>query len=203
MLVCNPISDIVEHMEATPLAVSVHSLLHSLELTVFYTSASHPFRSKMKSFTSIIVFSAALAGFAAAKAAVETRDSCKSTQFWYAKLGCCLDHGGPSTPPTPPSSRDCPKDNWYWNTKQGCCTPRHENPPEPSCKGGYSWSKGSCADTYEDLNNCGGCTSLKEGQDCGAIAHSWNVGCEAGACKIYNCAPGYEVSFDGKTCIKL
>lgn len=249
----------------------------------------------MKSFTSIIVFSAALVGFAAAKPAVETRSDCKSNQFWYGKLGCCLDHGGPSTPPTPPRSRDCPKDNWYWNSKQGCCTPRHENPPEPSCKRGYSWSKGSwcceenptpsttshsapsqtppggsygggynggnnggynggnnggynggnnggyhggwkakrhnrmvercprsltacpipgatssnksseyeCADTYEDLNNCGGCTSLGQGQDCSAIAHSWNVGCEAGACKIYNCSPGYEVSFDGKTCIKL
>ncbi|KAB5592371.1 putative effector protein/Choline transport protein [Ceratobasidium theobromae] len=97
----------------------------------------------MKSFVSIVAFSAAMAGFAAAKPAVETRTSCKSNQFWYAKLGCCLDHGGPSTPPTPPRSRDCPSNGWYWNSKQGCCTPRHEEPPEPSCKGGYSWSKGS------------------------------------------------------------
>ncbi|CAE6423498.1 unnamed protein product, partial [Rhizoctonia solani] len=97
----------------------------------------------MKSFTSLIFFSAALVGFAAAKPAVETRESCKGNQFWFAQLGCCLDHGGPQAPPTPPRSRDCPKDNWYWNSKQGCCTPRHENPPEPSCKRGFSWSKGS------------------------------------------------------------
>ncbi|KAF8761742.1 hypothetical protein RHS01_00658 [Rhizoctonia solani] len=211
----------------------------------------------MKSFTSIIVFSAALVGFVAAKPAVETRDSCKGNQFWYAKLGCCLDHGGPSAPPTPPRSRDCPKDNWYWNTKQGCCTPRHEDPPEPTCKRGFSWSKGSwcceedptpttgnstlrkllrvalmgevttrcpskktecpiigakslnkssdyeCVDTYQDIKHCGGCSSLGEGQDCTAVAHSWNVGCEAGACKLYTCKPGYTVSKeDGKTCIK-
>jgi hypothetical protein len=43
----------------------------------------------------------------------------------------------------PSRSRDCPQSGWYWNSKQGCCTPRHENPPEPSCKRGYSWSKGS------------------------------------------------------------
>ncbi|CAE6469736.1 unnamed protein product [Rhizoctonia solani] len=125
----------------------------------------------MKSFTSIIVFSAALVGFAAAKPAVETRESCKGNQFWFPQLGCCLDHGGPQSPPTPPRSRDCPKDN--------------------------------CADTYEDLHNCGGCTSLGQGQDCTAISHSWNVGCNAGACQVYTCSPGYEASFDGKTCIKL
>ncbi|CAE6476604.1 unnamed protein product [Rhizoctonia solani] len=161
----------------------------------------------MKSFTSIIVFSAALAGFAAAKTVVETRDSCKGNQFWFPQLGCCLDHGGPQAPPTPPRSRDCPKDNWYWNTRQGCCTPRHENPPEPSCKlaGATSSNKSSdyeCANTYEDLNNCGGCASLGQGQNCGAILHSKNVGCQAGACQVFTCAPGYEVS-DGKTCIKL
>ncbi|GAB1518904.1 choline transporter [Rhizoctonia solani] len=275
----------------------VHVLLPSLKTTVFYNSVSQTIRSTMKSFTSIIVFSAALVGFVAAKPAVETRDSCKGNQFWYAKLGCCLDHGGPSAPPTPPRSRDCPKDNWYWNTKQGCCTPRHEDPPEPTCKRGFSWSKGSwcceedptpttgnstpsqtppggsygggnnggynggynggnnggynggnnggynggnhgwkakrhnrivercpskktecpiigakslnkssdyeCVDTYQDIKHCGGCSSLGEGQDCTAVAHSWNVGCEAGACKLYTCKPGYTVSKeDGKTCIK-
>lgn len=241
----------------------------------------------MKSFATVIAFSAAVAGFVAAKPALETRTSCKDNQFFYSKLSCCLDHGGPSYTPTPPRSRDCPQDNWYWNSKQGCCTPRHDNPPEPSCKKGYSWSKGSwcceenntpptttshsqpsqtppggsyggnnggsyggnnggnygghnykakrahskrnvelcpskltacpvagatgynkssdyeCVDPLEDLRSCGGCTSLGKGQDCTAIPHSWNVGCVSGGCEVFTCAPGYEPSFDGKTCIQL
>lgn len=254
----------------------------------------------MKSFTSIVAISAAVVGLVAASPAVETRSSCKENQFFYSKLSCCLDHGGPPSPPTPPRSRDCPQNNWYWNNKQGCCTPKHENPPEPSCKKGYSWSSGSwcceenptpstsshaqpsqtpggnggygngggnggygngngnghggygngngngngghygghkkrsnlsrnialcptglnacpvaskmgynrpsdyeCVDPLEDLNSCGGCASTGEGQNCAAIANTRSVGCVSGGCQVYTCAPGYDVSFDQKTCIQL
>lgn len=40
-----------------------------------------------------------------------------------------------------------------------------------------------CVDTLVDLDNCGGCASLGEGQNCNAIPGVWNVGCEQSACK--------------------
>lgn len=39
-----------------------------------------------------------------------------------------------------------------------------------------------CLDVKEELQSCGGCVSIGEGQDCTAIAGSWNVGCEMGSC---------------------
>lgn len=40
-----------------------------------------------------------------------------------------------------------------------------------------------CVDTLVDLDNCGGCAALGEGQNCNAIPGVWNVGCEQSACK--------------------
>lgn len=250
----------------------------------------------MKSFATIIAFSAALAGFAAAQPALESRtygnnnNQCGDGKFWYGKFNSCLQYGGPKSRPTPPRSRDCPPSKWYWDNKQGCCSPEEPDvPEEPTCKKGYSWSKGSwcceentpppstttrsspsqtpvygggnnngggsyggnhngggsynnghwkakrshtsrhaelcpskltacpiagatsfnkssdyeCVDPLEDLRSCGGCPSLGKGQDCTSIPHSWNVGCVSGSCEVFTCAPGYETSFDGKTCIPL
>ena len=39
-----------------------------------------------------------------------------------------------------------------------------------------------CLDTTNELESCGGCASLGQGQDCTAIKGSWNVGCEQGTC---------------------
>ena len=40
-----------------------------------------------------------------------------------------------------------------------------------------------CVDTLVDLDNCGGCATLGEGQNCNVIPGVWNVGCEQSACK--------------------
>ncbi|QRW05443.1 choline transport protein [Ceratobasidium sp. AG-Ba] len=101
----------------------------------------------MKSFASVIAFSAAVAGFVAAQPSVQSRTSCKDTQFFWGDRSCCLEHGGPQNPPKPPRSRDCPSNGWYWDNHQGCCVPRHPSPPEPTCNNGYSWSHGtSCCE---------------------------------------------------------
>jgi len=60
-----------------------------------------------------------------------------------------------------------------------------------------------CVDTIVDLDNCGGCATLGEGQNCNAIPGVWNVGCEQSACKIYTCAEGFRLSGDGKSCRPL
>jgi len=60
-----------------------------------------------------------------------------------------------------------------------------------------------CVDTLVDLDNCGGCATLSEGQNCNTIPGVWNVGCEQSACKIYTCAEGYILSVDGKSCNPL
>jgi len=39
-----------------------------------------------------------------------------------------------------------------------------------------------CLDTINELESCGGCASINEGQDCTAIKGAWNVGCEHGRC---------------------
>ncbi|KAF9652025.1 hypothetical protein BDM02DRAFT_3109794 [Thelephora ganbajun] len=60
-----------------------------------------------------------------------------------------------------------------------------------------------CVDTLVDLDNCGGCATLGEGQNCNAIPGIWNVGCEQSACKVYTCAEGYAPSRDGRSCNPL
>lgn len=60
-----------------------------------------------------------------------------------------------------------------------------------------------CVDTLVDLDNCGGCATLGEGQNCNNIPGVWNVGCEQSACIIYTCEDGYILSQDGNSCNPL
>lgn len=39
-----------------------------------------------------------------------------------------------------------------------------------------------CLDTTNELESCGGCASIGEGQDCTLIEGAWNVACEQGIC---------------------
>lgn len=39
-----------------------------------------------------------------------------------------------------------------------------------------------CVDTLLDLDHCGGCSTLGEGENCNAIPGVWNVGCEQSTC---------------------
>jgi hypothetical protein len=58
-----------------------------------------------------------------------------------------------------------------------------------------------CVDTASELESCGGCTSLDQGQDCTAIHGAWNVACEQGSCAVLSCAGGFKIGKDKKTCI--
>lgn len=66
--------------------------------------------------------------------------SCKSNEFYFPDLSCCLPHGGPSkSPPSPPPQTQCPSTH-YWGSNQGCCVPYHPNPPPvPTCPPQYGW----------------------------------------------------------------
>jgi hypothetical protein len=58
-----------------------------------------------------------------------------------------------------------------------------------------------CLQPEEDLESCGGCTSLGQGVDCTAIAGSRAVGCTAGLCEVYTCERGFAVGPDGRSCV--
>ncbi|TBU34451.1 hypothetical protein BD311DRAFT_649633 [Dichomitus squalens] len=68
---------------------------------------------------------------------------------------------------------------------------------------GNAWE---CLDTATDLESCGGCATPLDafsprGVDCTAIPGVADVACQAGACAVKRCAPGYEVSADGTFCL--
>lgn len=167
----------------------------------------------------------------------------------YQEKSCCLPHGGPHNPPSPPPEKSCPPSGWSWHTEKACCVPHHPpppSPPPPQCSSGWDWQPATwcctqppsppksshhpkpsghhggggygggwkrelpksrspklcptglnacpipgasgltgdfeCLDTTNELESCGGCASLGQGQDCSAIKGAWNVGCERGTC---------------------
>lgn len=115
--------------------------------------------------------------------------------YWHQGLGCCA----PNHPNPPPPTCN---NNWSWDGDNFCCNPP---PPKPSghskrsltsrtvslCPAGLqacpipgivASGDYECIDTDAELESCGGCASIGEGQDCTAIAGAWNVGCENGTC---------------------
>ncbi|KAJ7092739.1 hypothetical protein C8R44DRAFT_646700 [Mycena epipterygia] len=68
---------------------------------------------------------------------------------------------------------------------------------------GLSATDFECVDTAVELESCGGCASLGQGQDCTAIKGAWNVGCEQGRCAVYTCTFGFKRGQDGQNCIPL
>ncbi|KAL1406591.1 Protein cpl1 [Vanrija albida] len=59
-----------------------------------------------------------------------------------------------------------------------------------------------CLELDSELNQCGGCLALGQGQDCSTIANTRATGCEKGVCAVYSCMPGYTVSADKKECVR-
>jgi hypothetical protein len=58
---------------------------------------------------------------------------------------------------------------------------------------------------YPDCHAGGGCNiplhkNSPRGQDCSSIPGVADVSCLNGACRIYECMPGYTISFDQSTC---
>lgn len=65
---------------------------------------------------------------------------CPFTSF--GQKDCCLPHGGPPAPPSPPSGNQCPPSGWSWHTGKGCCVPNHppSQMPPPQCPKGWDWN---------------------------------------------------------------
>jgi len=74
----------------------------------------------------------------------ESESKCGKDSFWWddKDKGCCLRHGGPPNPPSPPPDTKCPKDSHYWNKDKDCCTPRnppHKDDSPPECPKDWEW----------------------------------------------------------------
>jgi len=145
---------------------------------------------------------------------------------WSNDHGCCVPHY-PQPPSSPPPQ--C-SGGWGWSSDLSCCR-SPPNPPPPTPSGSYQkrsvpkqFSNGfcpmgmtacpipgpsgltgefECLDTTNELESCGGCASIGEGQDCSDIRGAWNVACEKGRCAVYTCAGGFRRASNGKSCIEL
>ncbi|GAA5870837.1 hypothetical protein JCM16303_001601 [Sporobolomyces ruberrimus] len=58
-----------------------------------------------------------------------------------------------------------------------------------------------CIDAKTNLEQCGGCTSDGQGQDCTAIFGVESVTCEQGRCVVVSCVPELQVSGDETSCV--
>ncbi|KAK0208200.1 protein priA [Desarmillaria ectypa] len=154
-----------------------------------------------------------------------------STHYWNKDNGCCVPSHPPTQnqpPPQCPSGWD-----WYQGPHVCLPHPTPSNPPSSHPSGYHGGHRKrdihksrsaslcpfgldacpiagltgngdyECIDTSSDLEACGGCPSLGQGEDCTAISGAWNVACENRRCQVYTCVPGYTRSSDGKSCVAL
>ncbi|KAF7339463.1 hypothetical protein MSAN_02160600 [Mycena sanguinolenta] len=87
----------------------------------------------------------------------------------------------PPSQPTPPASHPSGGSNWKRQAHKRSaplCPTGLDACPIP----GGAVNDYECIDTAVELESCGGCASLDQGQDCTAIPGAWNVGCEQGRC---------------------
>ncbi|KAG8742696.1 hypothetical protein FRC12_015295 [Ceratobasidium sp. 428] len=193
-------------------------------------------------------------------------NNCPRGQFWWKQRSCCLQDGGPPSPPLPPRGHWCPS-YWYWHPIQNSCVPVHPTPPPPSCPPGSTWNpyiqcckpddtpqpppptpshkprsaeekrahnahkkkakrtqaeltfcevghencpikgvfsdESECVDTTSQLNSCGGCTSIGQGQNCLDIPNMEVSTCNVGTCEVLKCKDGYTIGPDKKSCVAL
>jgi len=146
---------------------------------------------------------------------------------WSKEHSCCVPHQPLPPSHAPPQ---CPKE-WDWFPATFCCqkSPRYLLPRPSGGGSDHDRKRAShmshfefcpmdltacpitsasgpsgdfeCLDTNNELESCGGCASIGQGQDCAAIKGAWNVGCEQGTCAVYTCIAGFRPSRDGKSCI--
>ncbi|KAJ7071019.1 protein priA [Mycena amicta] len=133
---------------------------------------------------------------------------CRDGWTWYPNLYMCL----PSPPSSPPSVPPSQPSGGYGNPGSSHGWKRHNHKRSaPLCPtgsdacpiSGSALNDYECIDTAVELESCGGCASLGQGQDCTAIPGAWNVGCEQGRCAVYTCTFGFKRSSDGNSCIPL
>jgi len=150
---------------------------------------------------------------------------------WNKEQSCCVPHY--PLPPSHPSPQCPKDWDWFPATFCCQQSSHHPSPPPPAHSGGYGgWKRAShksrtpqicpqglsacpimgtsgltgdleCLDTANELESCGGCASIGQGQDCTSIKGAWNVACEQGSCTVYTCAAGFRRSDDGKSCISI
>ncbi|GAA5956463.1 hypothetical protein JCM21900_005339 [Sporobolomyces salmonicolor] len=71
-----------------------------------------------------------------------------------------------------------------------------------ACPVGASLSDGfECIDAQTNLEQCGGCVTNGEGQDCTAIFGVESVLCQLGRCVVVSCVPGLQVNSDETACV--
>ncbi|KAJ7786323.1 protein priA [Mycena metata] len=128
---------------------------------------------------------------------------CRAGWTWWPLLHMCLPDL-PTPPSSPPSQPSSGSGGYGWK--------RHAHKrAAPLCPTGLdacpivglSTKDYECVDTAVELESCGGCASLGQGEDCTAIAGAWNVGCEQGRCAVYTCTFGFKRAKDGQSCIPL
>ena len=116
---------------------------------------------------------------------------CPKGWTWYPAVHRC--HETPTPPSTPPPKPSHQPGHGYGDGNWGDHDGKHQKRslkarsapcptgldacPVSSLAGDYE-----CLDTTTELESCGGCTSLGEGQDCTSIEGAWNVGCHQGSC---------------------
>ncbi|GAA5891195.1 hypothetical protein JCM6882_006452 [Rhodosporidiobolus microsporus] len=60
-----------------------------------------------------------------------------------------------------------------------------------------------CLDTAFEVESCGGCSTLGEGQNCLEIEHAKRVGCGEGRCVVFACMSGFKPDEEAKTCVRV
>ncbi|KAJ7783798.1 protein priA [Mycena maculata] len=132
---------------------------------------------------------------------------CPEGWTWYSLLHMCLPNipTPPSSPPSKPSggSNSGGGSNWKRHAPKTRSAPLCPTGLDACPIPGLSANDFECVDTAVELESCGGCASLGQGEDCTAIAGAWNVGCEQGRCAVYTCAFGFKRAKDGQSCIPL
>ncbi|KAJ7181671.1 protein priA [Mycena crocata] len=129
---------------------------------------------------------------------------CRPGWSWYSSLHMCLPNTPttPTPPPSYPSGGGSGGHGWkrHAHKRSGPLCPTGLD----ACPiAGLSAKDFECVDTAVELESCGGCASLGQGQDCTAIVGAWNVGCEQGRCAVYTCTFGFKRAEDGQSCIPL
>ncbi|KZO92364.1 hypothetical protein CALVIDRAFT_557602 [Calocera viscosa TUFC12733] len=61
-------------------------------------------------------------------------------------------------------------------------------------RAGGTMLHGECVDIMNDMDSCGGCSSVGEGVQCGEVEGVMETACVAGQCEIYTCRFGYSLS---------
>jgi len=131
---------------------------------------------------------------------------CKEESKWRSRFFKCTPVSTPPSTPTPQPTYHYGDYTAPWKRAQkqrGNSLCPNEMTACPVVGPYGVLSDYECIDTDQELQSCGGCSSTGAGQDCTAIRGAWNVGCEYGHCRVFNCMTGYKLAKSGTACIPL